>query len=249
MIKDKLRTAGEIADILGLSVETIWRYTREKKIPYLEIGGKQYRYKEDEVLAALKTGKVVLIEQEATYSSKLTYKDYARQPAEPGYTIELIDGVLIRAPSPTVQHQRVSIRLQTILLNYYTKLDPHAEILNAPLDLYLDEHTVVQPDLLLFTGDNLPHKTPVRTRPQLVVEILSPSSSRIDRVEKLNHYQEAKITHYWIVDPQDKLIECYQLKKEGYLSVARFSEGHFNHPSFPGLNFRLEKIFYQPPQT
>ncbi len=85
-------------------METIWRYTRERKIPYLEIGNKQYRYREDEVLAAFKTDKAALSEPKATYSRKLIYKDYATNPAEPDYTIELIDGILIRKPSPTIQH-------------------------------------------------------------------------------------------------------------------------------------------------
>lgn len=245
MAEKKLLTAREIAELVGLSVETIWRYTRERRIPFLEIEGRQYRYREAEVLAALKTDEFGLQEKSAAYAAKLSYQDYARQAAEPGYTLELIDGILVREPSPTVQHQRVSIRLQTILLDYFQKQDPRAEVLAAPLDLYLDEHTVVQPDLLLFTGDNLPDQTPVRLRPELVVEILSPASSSTDRVQKLNHYQKAKICHYWLVDPPGEIIECYQLEKSGYLSIARFAAGAFKHPGFPGLTFELAELFCQ----
>ena len=238
-----LLTAHELAKILGLSVETVWRYTREKRIPYLEVGTKQYRYRENDVLNAL-NNQVTVQEEQAPYL--LTHEDYAKLPPETGYTLELIDGLLIREPSPTVHHQRVARRLQQLLIHYFENVDPAGEVFSAPLDLYLDEYTVVQPDLLYFPGTRPARRTPVDSLPELVVEILSPATRQTDRVRKLNSYQKAEIPHYWIVDPADSLIECYALQDGYYLSIARFSEGEFIHPGFPDLHFDLETIFAEP---
>src|SRR5690554_3698439 len=105
MAPKKLITAQELAMILDLSVDTIWRYTREKRIPHIQVGPRQYRYVEADVLAALneRSGSYQVQEEEASYlaTKKLTYEDYAKLPNEAGYTIQLIDGCIIRDPSPT----------------------------------------------------------------------------------------------------------------------------------------------------
>lgn len=245
----KMITAQEISEILGLSVETIWRYTREKKIPFAELGPRQYRYVEADVLKALNHSAASIVKEgssEYIHSKKLTSEEYAKVPAETGYIIQLIDGFLVREPTPTFHHQRVSRRLQQILIAYFQELDPKGEVFNAPLDVYLNEHTVVQPDLLYLPGDRPAKDNPVDSLPELVVEILSPSTARNDRVKKLNCYQQAGIRHYWIVDPNDCLIEAYELYEKHYAAIARFSEGEFNHPNFPGLSFDIDILFKQP---
>ena len=247
---DKLITAQELADALSLSVDTIWRYTRENRIPYVEIGARQYRYNEQSVLKALsgESSSVPVKEDPALYSGqkKLTYADYANLPEEPGFGYEVIDGVLWRDPSPPLHHQRVSRRLQRILEDYLNKADPNGEVFNAPLDLNLAMYTVVQPDLLYLPGSRPARHDPLDTVPELVVEVISPSTGRKDRVLKLNHYQAAGIPHYWIVDPEDSFIEAYELRDEHYLSIVRSGEGDFSHPSFPGLTFDLDALFSKP---
>lgn len=238
---DGLITAQELADSLSLSVDTIWRYTREKRIPYVEIGKKQYRYNKQNVLKALSMAK----EGSAPYQDKkrLTYADYARLPEEPGFRYEIIDGVLLRDPSPSFHHQRVSRRLQRIIEDYINKVDPLGEVFNAPLDLSLAEHTVVQPDLLYLPGSRPAQNDPIDVVPELVVEVISPSTGKKDRVLKLNHYQASGILHYWIVDPEESFIEAYELRDGHYVSIARSHTGTFSHPGFPGLSFVIEVLF------
>lgn len=240
-------SAQELAVVLSLSVDTIWRYTREKRIPYIEIGPRQYRYIEKEVLKALNKGASVAKDESSTYSAsrKLTYKDFAKMPEERGYSIELIDGLLVREPSPTFQHQRVSRRLQQILIAYFQEIDSKGEIFVAPLDVYLNEHTVVQPDIFYLPGERPAKNNPVDSLPELVVEILSPTTVGNDRVKKLTCYQQAGILHYWIVDPTDCLIEAYELRDGHYVAIARFAEGTFTHPSLPGLSFDVGALFAQ----
>ena len=201
----ELITAHELAKSLGLSVDTIWRYTREKRIPCVEIGGRQYRYREQEVLEALSGGAPTVLAREDSAPcrgrKKLVYEDYAKVPEEPGYQYELIDGELVREPTPTFHHQRISRRLQRLLEDYFWEVDPGGELFDAPLDLALGKYTVVQPDLLYLPGSRPARRMPIDVLLELVIKVLSPLTSRKDRVTKLNQYQASGIPHYWIVDP------------------------------------------------
>ncbi|HHY09015.1 MAG TPA: helix-turn-helix domain-containing protein [Firmicutes bacterium] len=247
MAEKKLITAKDLAEALGVSVETIWRYTRAKRIPYLEIGPQRYRYVKEEVLSALQRGQIVS-EEDASYlpKTKMTYKEFAKLPPETGCTLQLIDGILVREPSPTYQHQRVSRRLQRLLVNYFEKEDPAGEVFNAPLDVYLDDYTVVQPDLFYLPGTRPAQNNPVDSLPLLVVEILSPSTAGTDRVQKLNSYQNAGIEHYWLVNPLENTIECLKLSEGKYAVLLTLGDGNLKHPDFPGLIVDLAALFKEP---
>jgi Uma2 family endonuclease len=236
----ELITAPVLAEALDLSVETIWRYTRENKIPYIELGRKQYRYKLDQVIQAL-SGAAVR-EKESRYHTdpekKLTYQDYLEIPEEPGYRFEILEGILVKEPSPNVMHQRVSRRLQRILEDYFAESDPEGEIFNAPLDVTFHDITVVQPDLLYVSGKQKQIVKDVRIDgpPALVVEILSPSSGRKDRLQKMQIYQKVQVQHYWLVDPQEKTLECFTLREGLYTLMATgMEEEVVAHPDFEGL--------------
>lgn len=247
---DGFITAQELADSLRLSVDTIWRYTRENRIPYVEIGKKQYRYNKRDVLNALSGKEYSSIAKEDPTpfqgKKKLTHADYANLPEEPGFRHEIIDGVLIRDPSPSFQHQRVSRRLQRILEDYISEIDQKGEIFDAPLDLAMAEYNVVQPDLFYLPGSRPAQNNPVDTVPELVVEVISPSTNRKDRVLKLNHYQSSGVPHYWIIDPEEGFIESYELRDGHYVSIVRSHTGTFTHPGFPGLAFEMETLFIRP---
>jgi excisionase family DNA binding protein len=243
-------TAQELANSLSLSVDTIWRYTREKKIPCVVIGNRQYRYNQHDVLKALsgETPSTLVKEDSTPYqgNKKLTYADYARLPEEPGYRYEVIDGVLLRDPSPSVHHQRVCRRLQRILEDYFNEADPKGEVFQAPLDLTLAVHTVVQPDLFYLPGIRPAQHDPIDIVPEIVVEVVSPSTGRKDRVLKLNHYRSSGVPHYWILDPEDGFIEAYELRDKHYVSIVRSHQGTFCHPGFAGLSFEIEMLFSKP---
>ncbi len=244
----ELITAQALAGALNLSVETVWRYTRENKIPYIELGRKQYRYRLDDVLRALSSGAVR--EKEAQYhhdpEKKYTYKDYLEMPEEPGFRFEILEGLLVREPSPGVRHQRVSRRLQRILEDYFWEADAEGEILNAPLDVTFHDHTVVQPDLLYVSGEqkNIVKETRIAGAPALVVEILSPASIRKDRVKKMQIYQQEQVRHYWLVDPDEKTLECFALQDGLYALVASGMEDEVvEHPDFKGLAVDLAVLW------
>lgn len=243
-----LINAQALAKELGLSVETIWRYTRERKIPYIDLGSRQYRYRLADVLQALNAPAVK--EQTGNYEAglekKYTYQDYLEMPDEPGYRIEILDGILVKEPSPNVAHQRVSRRLQRILEDYFWQEDPEGEIFNAPLDVTFHDVTVVQPDLLYVAGTQkeIVQDTRIDGAPALVVEILSPSTSRKDRIQKLQIYQKAGVTHYWLVSPEERTLECFQLRDGIYALVAGgLDDDVVEHPAFQGLSIPLSSLW------
>ena len=248
MVNNSLITAQMLANKLNLSVETIWRYTREHRIPFIELSGRQYRYQLSEVLKAL-SGEVKEQAGECysvDASKKITYEDYCSIPEEPGVRFEVLDGTLVKEPSATVTHQRVSRRLQRFLEDYFLTIDPAGEVFNAPLDITLGKYTVVQPDLFYVSSQqkDLVLHARVDGGPTLVVEILSPASLRKDRLQKMRIYQNASIAHYWIVDPEEKTVECYCLSGGFYTLVASGMESEeLSHPSLPGLQLALSGLW------
>ncbi len=245
----ELITAQALAEALDLSVDTIWRYTRENKIPYIVIGNKNYRYNLTDVMRSLTSTKVQ--ENAANYTEKesnekLTYQDYLLLPEDPGYRYEILDGILVKEPSPNVMHQRVSRRLQRILEDYFWELDPDGEIFNAPLDVTFHDISVVQPDLFYVSGEQklIVKENRIDGPPTLIVEVMSPSSSRKDRLQKLKIYQEVQVQHYWLVNPQEKTLECFSLQNGIYaLLAAGMDEEVVEHPGFTGLSIALRDLW------
>lgn len=146
---------------------------------------------------------------------RLTRADLDAMPPD-GRRHELIDGAIVVTPAPSRRHQRASIRLAAQLL---AACSPHLEVLAAPFDVALSEHTVVEPDLLVapvdaFTDADLP------TAPLLVIEILSPSTRLLDLRHKLGLYEEAGVEHYWVLDPRAERLVVHRLRSGRFEVVA-----------------------------
>lgn len=179
----------------------------------------------------------------------LTYDDYLEMTEEPGYRLEILEGVLVKEPSPSVLHQRVSRRLLRLLEDYFGDTDPRGEVFGAPLDTTLSNITVVQPDLLFISGKqrDIEKETRIDGSPELVVEIISPTSRRKDRVQKMQIYQKAGIRHYWLVDPEEKTLECFGLRDGIYALLAVGLENdRVNHSEFAGLEINLAALWARP---
>jgi len=246
---EKLVTAHEVARALDLSVETIWRYSREDRIPCVRLGERQYRYRLGDVTAALSGGSVCEDkgEHKTRRDDDYTYDDYLELPEEPGYRYEVLRGILVKEPSPIVIHQRVSRRLQRVLEDYFWEHDPHGEVFDAPLDVtLLDETTVVQPDLLYVPGErrDIVMDARIDGSPALVVEVLSPNTRRKDRIQKLGIYRDAGVQHYWLVDPEQRTMECFHLREGAYaVAAAGMDEDVVQHPCFSGLSVDLGALW------
>lgn len=158
----------------------------------------------------------------------------------------ILDGMLIKEPSPSVMHQRASRKLQRILEDYFEDVDPEGEVFDAPLDVTPLDFNVVQPDLFYVSGKQklIVKEARIDGPPVLVVEVMSPSSARKDRLQKMRIYQKAQVQHYWLVDPQEKTLECFAWHDGVYALVASgMEEDIVEHPNFAGLSIALKSLW------
>ena len=159
---------------------------------------------------------------------------------------ELIDGELVEIEVPKRTHERVVMRLGAVLVAFVEKRG--GEVLASGYKIRITDRRGVMPDLQLYRKGNEPAVDQedglVRGRPDLVVEVVSPTSRRYDRVVKLGYYASLEIPEYWIVDPETKTIERLTYSKRGYV-IASTHEGAsiFAPPSFPGMRLRIEKLW------
>ena len=151
---------------------------------------------------------------------RYTYADYCSWPE--GERWELIDGVAYAmAPAPSQTHQTVFGVIFTQLHNYL-KGKP-CKVFSAPFDVRLNvnsaDDTVVQPDILVVCDESKLDGKGVVGAPNLVIEILSPSSMRHDFITKKMLYQRAGVREYWIVDPESKTVTANVLRSGRYMSL------------------------------
>ncbi|MBI4645549.1 MAG: Uma2 family endonuclease [Bacteroidia bacterium] len=159
---------------------------------------------------------------EAMDSAQLyTYADYLKW--DDGKYYELINGrVYEMSPAPSTFHQRVSRTIFGRIYNFIGKKNK-CEVFYAPFDVRLpkkgtddkDIYTVVQPDIVVVCDPKKIDDKGCLGAPDLIVEVLSPSTKQKDIHEKFLLYQEAGVKEYWIVQPEEELLHIYKLDKEG----------------------------------
>ena len=145
---------------------------------------------------------------------KLTVEDYEHFPEGDGKRHELIDGEHVVTAAPYVHHQQLLGDLFVAVRKVVTRR--LGEVLFAPVDVELSLHDVVQPDLLFVRkGRNIASIKRFHAAPDLAVEVLSPSSRRIDEVRKRARYELFGVQELWIVDPPFDAIRVYRRAAEG----------------------------------
>ena len=174
--------------------------------------------------------------------AKLTYDDYANLPGDERY--ELIDGELILVASPSERHQWTATRLYRLML--LAEDMGLGWVYFAPFDVVLTDNDVVQPDLLFISREsaNILTDANVQGAPDLVVEILSPSTSRLDRTRKRELYERHEVKEMWLVEPEERKIWVLSLR-DGKLEVAgEYGDGqNFNSVTLGGLAIELDDVF------
>jgi Uma2 family endonuclease len=178
---------------------------------------------------------------------KMTYQDLRKLP-EDLLRHELIDGEHIVSPAPIVKHQRVVLNIATII-SVFVQPRGLGEVFVAPVDVYFSEHDVVEPDVLYVSSENAQRVQElfVDGAPDLVVEVVSPSSHRIDKVRKLRLYEAYGVKEYWLAYPKTDTIEVYRRTAEGRLelqaSLSAAAGDVLETPLLPGLRIPLGEIF------
>ena len=155
-------------------------------------------------------------EQIAVLERPLTEDDFWLLPDDEN-RYEIIGGELVVSPPPVVDHQNASQYL-SVALYHAVEIPGLGWVRVAPIGVRLSSIDVVQPDLLVLSSANSrgPRGELFLDRPEIVVEILSPSNRRNDLVKKRAQYQTFRIPEYWIVDPIKRSIEVLVLGDEQY---------------------------------
>lgn len=153
-----------------------------------------------------------------------TYEAYAALTAD-GECYEIVQGVLVMSPSPEDIHQDV-ISLLKMYLCQIVRVPKLGIVYSAPFDVELSPHNVFQPDILIVLNEHLERvqRTHVVGAPDLVVEVVSPSSKLYDRVNKHMAYEQAGIPEYWMVYPSQQYIELFVLEQGKYRSLGIFRD-------------------------
>ncbi|GAA4469069.1 Uma2 family endonuclease [Nibrella saemangeumensis] len=181
-------------------------------------------------------------------TQKLTVAEFHHMEFDDADThlYELLDGDLVRKKAPSPQHQLVLGEL-AFSLHTYVKQQQLGEILFAPVDVFLDEYTAPQLDLVFVPQSNasIITRDGVMGIPALVVEVISPSSVYRDRVTKKELYARFGVQEYWLVDSADGFIEIVTLQEGRYqlLSAASTEEGQLTSGVLPGLTLDLNALF------
>ena len=177
---------------------------------------------------------------------KLTYEDYLTFPDD-GRRHELIDGEHFVTPAPIPRHQLVLHQL-SVELELWLREAGSGAILFSPIDVVFDDTTVVQPDLIWISEErrSIVTEKNVHGAPDLVVEILSPSTRRTDEIIKRKLYGRFGVREYWLVDPEIETVKVWRAETERFVRVSELSlEGDAVLTSLllPGYSLPLRKLF------
>ena len=184
-----------------------------------------------------------------TLVKPLTHKEF-REMEFPGeeeraYIFELIAGEIVTKAYPTATHQTVLFEL-TLLIGSHVKINKLGKVFFALFGVVLEPNTDVQPDLFVVLDANLPklQEDGFFGAPDLVIEIISPSSIKLDRNTKFKLYERTGVAEYWIVDTKHQSIEVYGRQGSGYDLVSfAVEKGAVESSVLTGLSVEVAEVF------
>ena len=178
-----------------------------------------------------------------TEKKRWTYEDYLRIEDDNRY--EIYRGELIMVAAPSSWHQRFSRNLEFLMWSY-VKEKGLGEVFYAPIDVILAEDEVYQPDIVFVSKGraDIVKERGIFGAPDLVVEIISPSTALYDTMDKREVYENHGIAEFWVVNPDERAIEIFVLKENVYKrhSYAR-KEGQVASAVIEGLTVNLKDVF------
>ena len=184
-----------------------------------------------------------------TITRPITYQAFREMEFEEHelreFIFELIDGEVVPRNYPTASHQRILAELH-LIIGGHVKANQLGQVLFAPFGVVLDDFDDVQPDLTFVTAakQEIIREDGIFGVPDLVVEIISPSSIRTDRGKKFRLYERMNVFEYWIVDINNRSIEVYQRQESGYeLTSFATGQGEVESVVLTGLQVAVDELF------
>ena len=182
---------------------------------------------------------------ETIVPQKITVKELFEMELEEGFLYELINGIIVKKQAPSPAHQKAVTQLVTIFNNYALE-KVLGDIYTSPIDVFFDKHNNTQPDVLFIRKDRnfIITNDGIQGHPDLIAEVLSPSTFRHDRKEKMKMYLQFGVPEYWIVDPKNQSVEVYVLENDSYdMRFFAIETGDIESKVLEGLKFDVAKIF------
>jgi Uma2 family endonuclease len=176
-----------------------------------------------------------------------TYEDYLRLPDD-GKRYEIIDGVLYMANAPDFDHQFTVSELH-LQMGLFVKEQKLGLVLTAPFEIHLPGIArPVQPDVLFIAAERQPRPGAkfFEGAPDLIIEVVSSGSVRLDRTIKFSAYERAEVHEYWLADPRTHFIEVHLLSAETseYVMLGQFGPGEqVQSIVLPNLALPVESLF------
>ena len=178
-----------------------------------------------------------------------TYVDYLSWPKDE--RVEIINGTPYLQAPPSRIHQEILSEMHRQIANYL--IDKNCEVYLAPFAVILDMEeegdikNVVEPDITIVCDEEKLDDRGCKGSPDMVVEIISPSTARRDKIEKFNLYEEAGIQEYWIIEPEEKILTVFTLQaNQRYGRPDLYSEDdHALVTIFDDLKINLNTVFSQ----
>jgi len=180
-----------------------------------------------------------------TSQRPLTIRDFESFPDD-GNRYEIMGGLLSVSPSPTLQHQRIVLRIALALQRYFEEVHI-GEVFIAPVDVELSMYDIVEPDVVVVLDANASVKQTKRIvgAPDVVVEVISPSSELRDRARKAALYAMNGVLEYSLVDPSTRMFDVLALQGSDYTRLDQ-PAGSVRSHVLEGFELDLELLFRAP---
>ena len=173
----------------------------------------------------------------------LTYQDYLKTPDDERY--ELLNGELIVIAAPNTAHQRTTFNL-AFFLRVFVEEGGLGEVFVSPYDVVLSETSVLQPDVTFVSNarQSIVTDKNIEGVPDLVVEVISPSTDARDRETKRRIYAQHGVPEYWLADPEARTVSVMVLRGKEFRESGVYAVGEeLASPGLPGLSIPLLDVF------
>ncbi len=179
----------------------------------------------------------------ATATQRWTYEDYLKLDDDKRY--EVLEGELLEMPAPSTTHQRLVKRI-VMLLDSFVEKKNLGEVFVSPVDVILSDTNVVQPDVVFVSKENseIVKERGIFGSPDLVVEVISPSTLKRDTEDKKRIYAKHGVKELWLVFPGERAVEVFTLKNNFYeVCSFGYEEGKVKSCTLKDFELNLGELF------
>ena len=180
----------------------------------------------------------------ATTTRTVTYEEWLEMPVVEDATEEVVNGEIRIMPRPKFKHTLIVQKLGKLLS---TQIDENLIlVLIAPFGLIIQRFPLTSrvPDLAVFLKKNMVEQDGyIHSAPELIVEVLSPANTRVERAAKLRDYEQIRVPEVWVLSPEARTFEVLELQENQLRTTKILAEGQISPAHFPGVSIDVISIW------